>query len=1095
MKLLFTTLLLAGSISQALAQDNPLWMRYPAISPDGKTIAFGYKGDIYRVDAGGGIAVPLTIHEAHDMMPVWSRDGKTIAFASDRHGNFDVFSMPATGGTPTRLTHHSAPDFPYDFSPDNQQVIFGSARNIPEKNIRFYSPRLFMNLYSVSVEGGRNILISSAGMENAHYNSKGTQIVFQDRKGYEDAWRKHHNSSVTRDIWVMETASNSFRKISGYEGEDREPVFSHDDEFVYYLSEKNGAQNIFKAPVRNRMAEQQLTTLARHPVRHLSISRDNTLCFTYDGEVYTLKEGGQPQKLNVQIFNDGRAGVTKNVSINGNVTQFELSPNGKEIAFVTRGEIFVTSVEGTQTKRITNTPQQERMVQWSPDGRSLLYAAERNDNWDIYRATISRKEEPYFYASTVITEEPLIATKEEEYQPKFSPDGKEIAYVAERNVLKVYNTSSKQTRTVLPAGRNYSYADGDWDFNWSPDGKWIISDDADGNMFSGNMAMIKADGSNGIMHPLKSGFGQGNLKWAMDGKVITWTSAREGRKSLALQGSREVDIYAGFLDQELFDKFKLSKEEYSLLKEKEDKEKAEKEKETKISVNDAGKNGKKTNTPSATASATPEWKPLTEDLENRVARLTINSSSIADFAVNNDGSKIYYLASFEKGYDLWVTEPRTRETKILAKLGGTPSGIRLSKDGKSIFVTNRGSLVKVDEAGKVSPIAINGEMVLNAEKEREYIYDHAWRQVQKKFYDPNIHGIDWKGLKADYARFLPHISNNYDYQELLSELLGELNASHTGGRYSPQMQNPDATAALGLLYDEAITGNGLKITEVIAGGPLDKSSSKIKTGVIIEKIDGEAITEKNDWSVFLNRKEGKNTLLSLLDPVTGKRWEETVKPISFQEESGLMYKRWVKKMDEMVNKLSGGKVGYVHVQGMNDGSFRSTYDAVMGKNYDKEALIVDTRFNGGGWLHDDLYQFLSGKRYLDFAPQGNRLKDAEPVGRWTKPSCVVMSESNYSDAFIFPYIYKQNGVGKLIGMPVPGTGTAVWWEQQIDPTIVFGIPMIATIGKENRPTENLQLEPDIRVPLSYEDFLNGKDPQIETAVKEMLKTIGEKKGF
>jgi C-terminal processing protease CtpA/Prc len=189
-------------------------------------------------------------------------------------------------------------------------------------------------------------------------------------------------------------------------------------------------------------------------------------------------------------------------------------------------------------------------------------------------------------------------------------------------------------------------------------------------------------------------------------------------------------------------------------------------------------------------------------------------------------------------------------------------------------------------------------------------------------------------------------------------------------------------------------------------------------------------------------------------------------------------------------------VGYVHVQGMNDGSFRNTFDAVLGRNFDKEALIVDTRFNGGGWLHDDLYTFLSGKRYLDFAPQGNRLKDGEPMGRWAKPSCVVMSESNYSDAFIFPYVYKQNGVGKLIGMPVPGTGTAVWWEQQIDPTIVFGIPMVATIGKENRPTENLQLEPDIRVPLTYEDFLNGRDPQIETAVKEMLKSISEpKKGF
>lgn len=1066
----------------SMAQTAPMWMRYPAISPDGKTIAFGYKGDIYRVDATGGVAIPLTIHEAHDMMPVWSRDGKSIAFASDRHGNFDVFVMPATGGTPVRLTYNSAPDYPSDFSVDNKQVLFTSSRNIPAENIRFYSPRLFQNLYTVPVSGGRPVLISSAGFENAHYNSKGTQIVFQDRKGYEDALRKHHTSSVTRDIWLMDVKSNTYRQLSGFEGEDREPVFSSDDQFVYYLSEKNGTQNIYKAPVLNKMAEQSITSFKTHPVRNLSISNNNTLCYTYEGEIYTQKDGGKPEKIAIQIYNDGRAGVEKNVSINGNVTQFALSPNGKEIAFVNRGEVFVTSVEGGQTKRITNTPQQERMVQWSPDGRSLIYAAERTNSWDIMKATIARKEEPYFFASTVINEEPIINSPAEEFQPKFSPDGKEIAYVAERNILKIYNTATKQTRTLLPEGRNYSYSDGDWDFNWSPDGKWIITDDSEGNWFTGNAALIKADGTGEIQHPNKSGFGQNSPKWALNGKAMTWTSARDGRKSLAMQGSREVDIYAGFFDQELFDRYKLSKDDYALLKEKEEKDKSD----TSIKAKPADKK------------ASSELN--LEDFKSRITKLTINSASISDYVVNNDGSKVYYLASFEKGFDLWVTEPRTRETKILAKLGGSPSGIEMSKDGKSLFVTNNGSLVKVDESGKVSPIAINGEMVLNAAEERAYIFDHAWRQVQKKFYDPKIHGIDWKGFHDQYAKFLPHISNNYDFQDLLGEFLGELNASHTGGRYSPQMQNPDATATLGLLYDETFTGNGLKVSEVIEGGPFDKASSKLKSGVIIEKIDGEAITDAVDWAKFLNRKTGKNTLISVFDPATNTRYEETIKPISFGEESGLMYKRWVKKMDEMVTKLSGGKVGYVHVQGMNDGSYRSTYDEALGKNFDKEALIVDTRFNGGGWLHDDLNTFLSAKRYLDFAPQGNRLKDGEPMGRWAKPSVVLMSESNYSDAFIFPYVYKQNGIGKLVGMPVPGTGTAVWWETQIDPTIVFGIPMVATIGKENRPTENLQLEPDIRVPLKYEDFLKGKDAQIEAAVKEMLDTIAKekekgKKGF
>lgn len=564
-----------------MAQINPMWLRYPVISPDGKTIVFGYKGDLYRVPASGGDATPLTIHEAHDFMPVWSRDGKQIAFASDRYGNFDVFVIPATGGEAKRLTYNSSNDYPYDFSTDNKEVLFGSARNIPENNIRFYSPRLFQNLYSVPVKGGRSILLTSAGIENAHYNSKGTQIVFQDRKGYEDPWRKHQTSSVTRDIWIMEVKNNTFRKISGYQGENREPVFSNDDQFIYYLSEKDGSQNIYKTPVLNRMAEQRLTSFKTNPVRHLSVSANNTLCFTQDGEIYTLADGSEPKKVAIRITNDGRTGTEKNVPINGNMSEFELSPNGKEIAFVTRGEVFVTSVESGQTKRITNTPQQERMVQWSPDSKSLVYAAERGDSWDIMRATISRKEEPYFYAATVIIEEPLIATKAEEYQPKFSPDGKEVAYIEERNILKIYNLASKQSRTALPVGRNYSYADGDWDFNWSPDSKWLISDDSEGTFFSGNTALIKADGTGNIEHPLQSGFGQGNPKWAMNGKALTWVSAKEGRKSLANQGSREVDIYAGFFDQDTYDRFILSKEEFALLKEKEEKEKSERRRKNK----------------------------------------------------------------------------------------------------------------------------------------------------------------------------------------------------------------------------------------------------------------------------------------------------------------------------------------------------------------------------------------------------------------------------------------------------------------------------------------------------------------------------------
>ncbi len=1077
MKKYLLTLGICFATTLLFAQQNARWLRYPAISPDGQTIAFGYLGNIYKVDAQGGTAVPVTVMPSHEMMPIWSHDGKTLAFSSDQFGNFDVFTMPADGGIPKRITYYSYDDYAYDFTPDNSHVLLGSGRSAPAQSVRFPSPRLFRNLYKIPANGGRPLLISAAGADDADFNSTGSQIVFQDRKGYEDAWRKHHTSSVTRDIWLYDLKKDSYTKLSDFKGENREPLFSNDDKSVFYLNEKDGTQNLYERSLASGQ-ETQLTTFKDFPVRHLSLSENGVLSFSWKGDIYTLTAGSEPQKVSIQVANDGNYSAYENMPITGGATEFALSPNGKEIAFVKRGEVFVTGVDDARTKRITNTPEQERMLAWSPDGKTLLFSAERGESWDIFKTTLTRPEEKYFYASTVLKQEPVRATDAEEFLPKYSPDGEKVAFVEERNILKVLDLNSKKTTAILPEGHNYSYSDGDWNFDWSPDSQWLMVDDQKGYFFATNTALIKADGSGDIIYPVNSGFGEVNPKWGLGGKLMTYMSSKEGRKSLANQGSREYDIYGVFFNQEAYDTFTLSKEEYELYKErqekdddakKEDSEKAEKEEVV---------------------------KPLNlnfDQLDHRKVKLTINSSSLSDYALTKDGSKLYYLASFEKGYDLWVTEPRTHETKILAKLGGSPSGIEISKDEKNLFVSNNGSIVQVNsESGKISPVQIDGEMVLNAAAERAYIFEHAWRQVEKKFYDPDLHDVNWSMYRTEYGKFLPYINNNYDFQELLSELLGELNGSHTGGRYSPRFPNGDKSSAFGLLFDETYNGAGIKVTEVLAGGPLDNAGNKIKAGDIIQKINGISIEPNTNWNKLMLNKRDKNTLLTV-KPSKGSAFDETLKPISTGAEGGLMYQRWVKTMEDMVAKMSDGKVGYVHIRGMNDASFRDMYDKVMGKDLDKDALIVDTRFNGGGWLHDDLNTFLSGKKYLKFSPQGHLLKGGEPMDRWQKPSCVLMSQSNYSDAFIFPYIYKENGIGKLIGMPVPCTGTAVWWEQQIDPTIVFGIPMIGTIGAEGWTTENHQVEPDIRVPLPYNDFLTGKDPQLAAGVKEMLKEAANSK--
>jgi tricorn protease len=435
-KLLLVLVSLMMAQGLAFAQQHLLWMQQPSLSPDGKWLAFEYKGNLFKVSSSGGTAVPLTINSAYNGYPVWSHDGKTIAFASDRYGNFDVYTLPADGGTATRLTFSSDKDIPFDFSPDNQKVYFGTDRHDIYTSVRFPGNAYFMKMYVVPVKGGRNIMVNSAGTEYVHFNKTGDKFIYQDRKGYEDPWRKHHTSAVTRDIWVYDVPQKSYTKVSTYVGEDREPVWGSGDSF-YYLSERNGNQNLYKSSLANVNGITQLTSFTKDPVRNLSRSDDGLMAFTQSGELYTFREGGQPQKIGISLSADFNGDQVQNMPVRGDATEIAVSPNGKDVALVYRGEIFVTSADGNITKRITNTPYQERMVQFSPDGRTLMYSVENAGSWDVYKTTLSNNSEPYFFAGTTLKSEPVVNTDKDEFQAVFSPDGKKIAYLEERNIVKV----------------------------------------------------------------------------------------------------------------------------------------------------------------------------------------------------------------------------------------------------------------------------------------------------------------------------------------------------------------------------------------------------------------------------------------------------------------------------------------------------------------------------------------------------------------------------------------------------------------------------------------------------------------------------------
>lgn len=1050
---------------------QPLWMRYPTISPDGNKIAFSYQGDLFVVDSKGGVANQITSHGAYDFQPVWSNDGKQIAFASNRHGNFDVFLINANGGTPKRLTFHSASDYPYDFSTDNNTVIYKSARLDSKESVQFPYGGL-SELYQVSTDGGKETQFLTVAAEDVQFHSDGKRLLFHNRKGYEDPWRKHHTSSVTRDIQLYNSETGSFTQVTNWNGEDRNPIWADGDNF-YFLSEKSGSFNIWKGNLSNPYSE-QITTFKDHPVRFLSRAENGMLCFGFDGEIYTYA-GGKSTKVNIQVNKDLSVNETTIERVN-RASEFAVSPNGKEMAFIYRGEVFVTSIDYKTTKQITKTPEQERSVSFSPDGEKLIFAGERNESWNIYEVSHGRKGEKYFYNATLLEEKALVETKEETFTPKYSPDGKEVAFLENRTTLKIINLKSGKERVVLPGTYNYSYSDGDQYFEWSPDSKWLAVQFFEFERWTGDIGLVNADGKSKPINLTKSGYDNSQAKFAMNGEMIYYSTSKYGLRSHGGWGAQS-DVEAIFLTEEAYYQFKLNKEDFELWKE-ENKDAEEEEKEDEKDKKEDDED------------SVEPLKIEMDGLADRRVRLTIHPSSLADFVVDEEGKQLYYLTSFEGKFNIWTTKFKERETKLFAKTQSRGSALIFDKDQKHLFTRNQGGGVsKVDvSSGSMESVSFSSEMRLNKNAERRYMFNHAWRQTREKFYLEDLHGVDWDMYKKAYAKFLPHINNGFDFAEMLSELLGEINASHTGARYGEYKPGGDQTASLGCYYDEMHKGDGLKISEIMDKSPLNTKMDKIKAGVIVEKIDGIEIKKGENHYPLLNRKAGKKVLISFYDPDSGERWDEIIKPISLGQESNLAYERWVKNCEKTVDELSDGRLGYVHIRGMNSPSFRHLFDKALGELHTKEALVIDTRFNGGGWLHDDLATFLSGKNYMNFEPRGQKNMGGEPLWKWQKASCVLMSEGNYSDAHLFPYTYKALGIGKLIGMPVPGTGTAVWWERMIDGQTVFGIPQVGMRSvSEDFLVENHDLLPDIMVNNTYEKFISGEDEQLQAAVKELLK--------
>jgi putative peptidase/protease family protein len=1066
--LLYGTLLLSATLT-AVAQERPLWLRYPAISPDGKTIAFAYQGDIYTVPTSGGEARRLTSGSAYECHPVWSPDGRQIAFTSDRNSlGTNIYIMPATGGNARQLTTHSGTEIPQSFTPDGRYVVFKAHIQDPASSALFPNA-ILSELYRVPITGGRPEQILATPADAVCFSRDGRRILYQEVKTFENEWRKHHTSSSSLDLLEYDLEKKTYRFVARHDGEDRDPVYAPTGKSFYFLSERDGgSMNVYEANLAGPATEAKpLTKLSGDPVRFLSSSQDGLLCFGYAGEIYTLVPGAREQRVPVRIIKDSPEDEQLHLSMSRSLGSASVSPDGKQIAFTSRGDVFVTATDYTTTRQITQGSEANRGVTFGADNKSVVYASSQDGTWDLYLAKLGRSEDPNFPNAHAIKEEKLIPSlKGEKMYPLFSPDGSEVAFLLDRERLMVYNLKTRQTRQITDGSQSLS------DYVWSPDGKWIAVCYVSRNRAPyTDIGIVTAEGGQPIHNLTNSGYFSSNPRWSSDGSILLYETDKYGMRNHASWGSM-TDLMAIFLNREAYEKYRMNDEDLALLEEAEKKAKADTTKSKDKSP--------------ATGSEEAKSKKLLIEWDNidmRTVRLTQNSSDYGDAILTADGKKLYYFAPSDAGQDLWVYDMRKKTSKLQKSLGLSDPFFASDKKGTKLFILGSSPMTLDPKTDATKAITMAGRRHIDRIKEREVMYEEVVREEAARFYRKDMHGVNWKQLTDHYRTFLPYIDNNQDFAEMLSELLGELNVSHTGAR-ARSFSSAFPTAELGLFVSPVKGSGALLVDEIVAGGPFDTSRTKLQKGCMITAIEGVELREGQDYFPLLNDKVGKRLLVSFRTPA-GEQHDEVIRPISSSELSRLLYQRWVKQRAAEVERISGGELGYVHIPSMGDPSFRTVYSDVLGKYYQKKGIVIDIRYNGGGRLHEDIEAFFTGTHYADQVVRGRQYSEMSSR-RWNRPSVLVTCEADYSNAHGTPWVYQHLKVGKVVGMPVAGTMTSVNWVTLLDPSVYFGIPAVGFRLKDGRYLENTQMEPDVVVPLDPTKVLQGIDTQLVKAV-EVLK--------
>jgi len=1047
-----------------MGADAPL-PRHPAPSPDASQIALSWQGDLWLVPATGGDARRITAHPANERHPVWSHDGRLVAFSSDRHGNADIFFMPADGSAPpTRLTFASVTDIPYGFTPDGKAVLFTSNRGM--------GIRWMPQLWTVPITGGTPAMLQDAFAEQAVYSPDGGALAMV--RGATKWTRRGYRGSASRDLWLTKGADD-YRRLTDFDGDDDNPSWLG-SETISFLSSRSGRKNVFKLDIDSG-AVTALTDHQGSAVRFPKASADGSMiAYEFEDRIWTVSPAnGAPVRLTIEVPADQIVNAIDRRTGRDGASDLTVSPDGKLAAFVIHGDIFVTDIVSKEdqeiakppTVRLTTTPEREQQPRWAPDGETVAFTSARNGNFDLF--SVTRADEDVAWTDSFdFTTSPIATGPENEQDPQFSPDGTLIAFVRGKGQLVVADAEGGN-EIVL---NDHFYPP---TFNWSPDGRWIAyaSEDQHANSEIFIVAASGGEPYNVSRHP---DFDE-NPVWSPDGKRLVWGSHRH---------DSSFDVWAVWLTEA--DHQRTAAEWLKVWRSDD---------ETEDESDDSTDEGDEED--EADAPDLPETVIEFDRLWQRSVKLTSLNGDEYPVVVGPDGKRIFLIGEAEDETDLFSIRFDGEDLERLTEGDTSPENVQFIDEETLFFLDGDGSINRIGMDGSdEDPVPFKARYEVDRRVERGVIFDEVWAALSDNFYDPGFHGADWAAIHDTYRPWAVEASCEADFSDVVNLMLGELNASHMG--YYPTGRRTsakgDQTGWIGAVFDPTAEGPGLLVTEILPDSPAANAEVAIMAGERLLTANGHEVeSDTNIYDLFVDTI-GERVPTTVLAS-DGSIRSVILRPISYRSHRQLRYEEWVRQRRRIVEEISDGRLGYLHIQGMSAPSFEVFERDLFAAADGKEGLIIDVRSNGGGWTTDYLMAVLTVQRHAftiprDGDPSVKSYPTAErlPVGAFTRPAAALCNEDSYSNAEIFSWAFQTLGRGPLVGSPTFGAVISTGGMRLINGGLVRLPGRGWYVAGSGINMEKQGAQPDVLVwQPPAEDSSATVDTQLETAVGVRLDGI------